>query len=211
MVVNHIHDHCNAALVRLVHEGTEPVRSTVLLVNCEDVSWVVSPRSISLEFSGGHDFNRVDPKGLQIIEFRLDRSKRAARLRQRLDDHKCADVQFVDHHLIPCRGCVGSVGISRIARSDQAGSPTDLECAAVRINVRQYDSRSGVRNQVIVLLPHCRPGLIRAPIAIPFGVETGTRFPIIKISLDLHVRSKRRPHAERHAAIVRSSSHVRSR
>src|SRR5882762_6703754 len=82
------------------------VRSAILFLDCEDVSWVVSPRSITLEFSGGHDFDRVNPEVFKVIELRCGRIESAARSRQGLVEHKCADVQFVDHHLIPSWGCV---------------------------------------------------------------------------------------------------------
>ena len=68
VVVNNIDDHRNASPVRLVHECTEPVRPAILFLYRVYVGWVVSPRSIGLEFSGGHDFNRIDPEVLQIIE-----------------------------------------------------------------------------------------------------------------------------------------------
>src|SRR4029077_18876809 len=59
VVVNNVHNYCDAAFVCLLHERTESVRSTILFLYCEDVSRVVSPGSIGLEFASGHDFNRV--------------------------------------------------------------------------------------------------------------------------------------------------------
>jgi SAM-dependent methyltransferase len=162
----------------------EPVRPSILFFDCEDVSGIVSPRSISLEFSGGHDFNRIDPQVLQIIELRCGRSEGSARSWQSLVDRKRANVQFVDHHLIPSWGCVGSFGILRIARSYEAGAARCLECSAVRINMGEHRSRRGVRNQVAVLLADHRSGHVRTPVAIPFGEEGQARFLVVKISLN---------------------------
>src|SRR5260370_42452084 len=89
VVINNVHDHGDSTLVCLLHECTEPVRSAIMFLDCEDVSWVVSPRSIALEFSAGHYFDRINPEVLQVIELRRGRIESAARSRQGLVKHKC--------------------------------------------------------------------------------------------------------------------------
>ena len=68
VVVDHVQDHGQAALVCLPYEGLEAIRSAVGALHGIDVGRVVAPGIIPGELGHRHDLDGIDAQALQMLE-----------------------------------------------------------------------------------------------------------------------------------------------
>ena len=98
VVVDHIQDDGDAALVRLPDELLEAVRPAIGTFHREDVGGVVAPGVIPCELGDRHDLDGIDPELHQMIQ-PLQHGLESARPAF-LFHMERADMQLIDHELV---------------------------------------------------------------------------------------------------------------
>ena len=98
VVVDHIQDDGDAALVRLPDELLEAVRPAIGTFHREDVGGVVAPGVIPGELGDRHDLDGIDPELHQMIQ-PLQHGLESARPAF-LFHMERADMQLIDHELV---------------------------------------------------------------------------------------------------------------
>lgn len=70
MLVDHVVDDGDAALVSRIDQPAQAVRTAVAFLDREDVGGVVAPGDIAGEFVGRHELDRAHAEIAQVVELR---------------------------------------------------------------------------------------------------------------------------------------------
>src|SRR5439155_25209750 len=90
MVVDDVHDDCEAARVAGVHQPLEAVRTAVGMMRSEEQHAVVAPSPLARELGYRHELDGGDTEVDEVVELGDDRLERALLCER-------ADVELVDH------------------------------------------------------------------------------------------------------------------
>ena len=111
VVVDHVQDHRDAALVRLLHELLEGERRAVVLVEREVEARVVAPRLVPVVLGDGHELDGVHAEPVEVVERVGERLERVVR-------EEVAHEQLVHHEVLG----VGPVEGGERERLEAAGA-----------------------------------------------------------------------------------------
>ncbi len=189
VVVHHVKQHGQAAVVTGVHEPLQPVRPAVGLVHRPQVDPVVAPAVAAWERRDRHQLDRVHAEVTQVVQ-PPDGGVEGALRGER------ADVQLVDHRSVQRPAPPARVGPAERGVIIGAAQPLDAERLPQRPRVGQHLTAVDAE-AVVDAGRHVRH--LRAP---PAGARPGGGLQAHRIAppRDLHLDlagSGRRPHAER--------------
>ncbi len=211
VVVDNVVNDRDPALVGGVDQRLKSIRAAVVLLDGENVGRIVAKGIRAGEFVRRHHLDHVDPKIDEIVELADDGAEVPASIGALGVKQETADMQFVDHHLVPWRRAVAGRRPWKLGGGDDAVPRGIRHRFCVGIVLPQYGLSRRAGDDEFILVAHRRSREVDRPVALPFRGQRGRRdAPIVEPASDADRRRERRPDAKGRAAFKRNCAHARA-
>jgi hypothetical protein len=152
MVVDDVVDDGDAARMRRVDQAPQAVGTAIRAFDRENVGRVVAPRLVAGKLVGRQQLDDVDAEIGDVVELADHRVEVAAAVGRAGIETEAADVQLVDHHLVPRRRRIARdagdrPGLGQDAVADRVG-----ERPRIGIVLPQRPRNAGIAQHELVLV-----------------------------------------------------------